>query len=181
MLIKSIANLVENLSSETKKSVELDYAEFNGDDIPGKYRLLVKDILIQLVRNSLVHGIETDAERSGLKKDRKSTIRIATSLADGRFKIFYRDDGRGIQLEKLVAKARESGKWKESEIRNWDKNKIAAMIYESGISTSEKPSLHAGRGVGMDIIKQKIDSHHGEIKLDFEKDKFTVFQISLPV
>jgi putative methionine-R-sulfoxide reductase with GAF domain/signal transduction histidine kinase len=180
MLVKSINNLIQTLSHDLNKEVRLIHKDFEGEIIPYPYRLLVKDILIQLVRNSMTHGIESPKEREKNHKSRKGSIEISTELSDSKFSFRYTDDGRGLHIGKLKEKAIASQKWTVSEIDQWDEKEIAGTMFEPGISTSETTDLVAGRGVGMDIIRHKVESHNGEILVDYQKGKFIVFTVVLP-
>ena len=94
--------------------------------------------------------------------------------------IKVRDDGRGNQIDKLRKRLLSSKKWTEDQLNQWDDNKIADLIFEQGITTSEKANLIAGRGVGMKIIKEKVNQLNGKIDLNFEAGNFTEFIIELP-
>ena len=181
VLVQSIGNLITNLASELQKEILFVHTDFKGDDIPGKYWLLVKDILIQLVRNSLIHGIENPDERKKLKKKTTGVIEISTFLNNGYFELTYRDDGRGIQFDKLLRKASNLKRWPESELKSWNHDKIAEIIYEPGISTSDNPNLISGRGMGMDSIRKKVVAQGGQIVLDSKEGKFISFNIKLPL
>jgi two-component system chemotaxis sensor kinase CheA len=148
--------------------------------IPNKYHLLIKEVLIQLVRNSISHGIELPEERKRIKKPPFGKIEISTFKRNGSVGFRIRDDGRGLQIEKLRQKAIQSGKWKDEEIKNWNEQQIAELIFASGITTSDKVDMVAGRGVGMDGVKHRIQEHQGEIRVSFNKDQFCEFEIILP-
>lgn len=181
LLVQSIDKLIKNLANELDKKVSLVHEKFNGEEIPGKYWLPVKDVLIQLVRNSLKHGIENSKVRIAQKKPALGRIEISTSLKDRSFELNFRDDGCGLQIDKLRQSAKSSGQWESEEIDNWNEKQIAATIYEPGISTSKEFDLIAGRGMGMDIIKQKVDKHKGSISIDYEAGKYTQFKIAFPL
>ena len=85
-----------------------------------------------------------------------------------------------MQIGKIKEKLKKSGKWPVEEIDKWDDKKIAEAIFESGISTSESTDIVAGRGVGMNIIYQKVKSHRGKIDIAYEKGKYVEFTVSLP-
>ncbi len=180
ILVRSIENLIETLSQDLKKEVELDHKKFKGESIPYEYRLVVKDVLIQMVRNSLKHGIETPEERLQANKPKKGVIKISTIQNKDSFCFRFRDDGRGLQLNTLKEKALASGKWSKSEIRNWTDTEIANTIFEPGISTVASADLVGGRGIGMDIIKQKIKSYKGEILFYYAQNEFLEFEVILP-
>ena len=92
-----------------------------------------------------------------------------------------KDDGKGIQIDKLKEKAKSLGRWSDDQIKKWNREKITNLIFESGISTFEKSNIVAGRGVGMQIIKQKVDKRSGRLAVDFEEGKYCEFTISLPL
>jgi len=180
MLVRSIENLVKRISKEYKKEVQFVHENFRDENIPYQYRLIVKDILIQMARNSLKHGIEKPEEREKCGKSRSGLIEIATHSNNGTFRFKFRDDGRGLQTAKIKEKLKNSGKWRVEEIEKWDEKKIARTIFESGISTSDSTDIVAGRGVGMNIIYQKVKSYKGKIDIGYEKGKYVEFTVSLP-
>ena len=181
LLIKSLNNLVSQLSEDFGKDVVLNSDKFSGEDIPYHNRLLVKEILIQLIRNSISHGIEDPGIRNKAGKKTRGTIEIETSNDKNFLKLCIRDDGMGLQIEELRRKAIESGKWSKDEVEKWSEARVAACIYEQGISTSSDVNLISGRGVGMDIIKQRIKNHQGQIRVTFSKGKYCEFIIILPL
>jgi tetratricopeptide (TPR) repeat protein len=181
LFIQSIQNFIENLAKDLGKEIKFIHNKFDAGVVPYHYRLLSKEILIQLARNSVFHGIESADERIKLNKEPYGTIEISSFIKNNKFGFTFRDDGRGLQIEKLRKKAKEFGKWDNAEIDRWDDKQTADVIFTQGISTSEKAELAAGRGVGMDIIKQKLRKNDGQIKTSFSKGKFCEFEISLPV
>ncbi len=179
-LLKSLENLIDDFSNDINKKIKFDYKNFKTNLIPAKYHLLIKEALIQLVRNSISHGIETPEERKKLKKPQYGIIEVSTFRTNGIVGIRLRDDGRGIQTEKLKEKALQSGKWKADEINNWDDEQLAKLIFLSGITTADKIDMVAGRGVGMDGVKHRIQEHKGDIHVYFSKGKYCEFEINLP-
>jgi PAS domain S-box-containing protein len=179
-LVKSIENLVRKISKDYHKEVQFAHEDFKGENIPYQYRILIKDILIQLARNSLKHGIEMPEEREKCGKNRSGLIEIATYTNNGTFRFKLRDDGRGLQIGKIKERLIQSGKWRAEEIDKWNERKIARMIFESGISTSDSTDIVAGRGVGMNIIYEKVKNHKGKIDIAYEQGKYLEFIVSLP-
>lgn len=179
LLIKSIQNLISNLAKDLGKEVDFIHENFEAMSLPYRYRLLVKEILIQLVRNALHHGIESPKERKKLKKKPRGKIYLSSQLTDDQFTFRFRDDGRGLQIEKLRERAIESGQCSEKEIEAMNNQEIAELIFLPGVSTEENATIHAGRGVGMDLIRKKIDKASGTIDVDFEENSFCEFTISL--
>jgi streptogramin lyase/signal transduction histidine kinase len=180
LFITSLQNLTNSLSSDLDKHIDLIHDKFDAGAIPYRFRLMMRQILIQLIRNSVYHGIEDSSEREKAGKDPKGRIEITTKVNDDSFELRINDDGRGLQIEKLREKARGSGKWSESDIASWGDEKVAETIFSSGISTIESANLIAGRGVGMDSVKDKITQAGGDIALKFEEGKFCEFIIMIP-
>ncbi len=181
LLIRSIKNLVDHISKDALKDVGLYHSGFSGNDIPYNYRILVKDLLIQLVRNAVSHGIEMPEDRKKLKKDAKGKIQISTAIKDQKLEITVKDDGQGIQISKLKKSVIDSGKFKSEEIDKMSEDQVRDLIFLPGISTTSNIDLASGRGVGMDIIKQKVNQHKGHIKIDSLAGKYCIFKIDLPL
>ncbi len=180
-LVKSLQKLVAKLSGEYDKKVNLVTDNFKGEIIPNYHRLLIRDILVQLVRNSMHHGIEQAEEREKAGKDALARIKIENYQQNGSLCLVFEDDGRGLDLQGLSKKALELGKWQKEEIENWDKQALSEIIYAAGVTTSKHATLEAGRGVGMDIIKNKIKQYEGSIAVDFKEGEYCRFSITLPL
>ncbi|MDO8454103.1 MAG: Hpt domain-containing protein, partial [Sulfurimonas sp.] len=140
-------------------------------------RVLIKDILIQLVRNSLAHGIESFEERRGMGKHEKGVITLETHSQEGVFTLIYEDDGRGINVQKLKLKAIEQNILSSEDAKNMTHKELAELIFVSGLSGASNISMLAGRGVGMDLVRDKLSKHEGSIDVVFEKECFTRFTI----
>ncbi len=181
LLIKSLNNLVSQLSEDLGKDVVLKSDKFSGGDIPYHYRLLVKEILIQSIRNSISHGIEDPGIRNKAGKKSSGVIEIETSKDKNFLKLCIRDDGVGLRIEDLRRKAAESEKWSKKDVDKWSEARVTECIFEQGISTSSDVNLVSGRGVGMDIIKQRIKRHQGQIRVTFSKGQYCEFIIILPL
>jgi chemotaxis protein histidine kinase CheA len=180
VLLRVVKNLIKNLEDSTKKKVELIYNNFDGVSIPYKCRLELKDILVQLTRNSFFHGIELAAERQKAKKEKLAQIVIETFNEEGSIGFNFRDDGRGLQVENIRKAALNTGKWKKSEIDSLDEEKIKDLIFVPGVTTASTANTTAGRGIGMDVIKQMVDKLGGSIRVNTETGIFTEFTICFP-
>ena len=180
LLFNSLVNLVKKTSAQYNKEVNLDYSNYNASIVPHQHRLLIRDILVQLIRNSVYHGIETAEERLSRKKEKQGTIYISDTMDGKWFVLNYKDDGRGIQTEKLRAAALKSGQFSSSEIKKWSEQKLAELIFRPGISTTETADMSAGRGMGMNIIKEKTEKISGSIELNYKPGSYTQFIIRMP-
>jgi HPt (histidine-containing phosphotransfer) domain-containing protein len=180
LLVKAVESNVQKLAGELNKKAELNYDGFDPEIIPAAHRKLLKDILIQLTRNSLSHGVESPEDRKAAGKNETGKIQLATRKTGTGLELIFRDDGRGLLIDKLRRKAIESGKYKPEEVAQWDAGTVAGVIFIPGISTADQATLNAGRGIGMDIIKEKVHSLGGKVELSFEAGKFCEFKIFLP-
>jgi Amt family ammonium transporter len=180
VLLTSLENFVKMTARELNKDVYLCHKKFKSDLIPFKYRILVKEILIQLIRNAVYHGIESPEERIDHKKVKDGKIEISTVIDNNTLLFKVHDDGRGIQIDKLKNLAIKSGNWKEKDIDRWDDKKTADMILCQGVSTSENADIIAGRGVGMSIIQEKLAKNNGSLLFDFKPGEFCEFTVALP-
>lgn len=179
-LLQSLENLIKDFSNDLGKKIKFDYKKFESYIIPEKYHLLMKEVLIQLIRNSIAHGIESPEERKKLKKPQIGKIEISTFKKNGTIGFSLMDDGRGLQLEKLKKVALKSGKWNKNEIDSWSNSRIEELIFYPGITTSDKVNMISGRGVGMDGVKHRITEHKGDIFVRSEANKYCEFEICLP-
>lgn len=178
-LLKSIKNLIKSLSIDMGKKVGLESKNFDIEKVPHKYRLFVKEVLIQFIRNSMAHGIEKEVERKKSGKPDEGKIEIITSIDQDCFKFIYRDDGCGLKLEKLKEKAQElfgaNGK------KNLTEDDIYSVIFHSGVTTTTTSDHISGRGVGLDIVKSKIDEFGGIISINSKQGQFCEFAVELPI
>ena len=142
---------------------------------------MIRDILVQLVRNAIVHGIEPSEDRLKKGKSDSGNIWISADVINDTFTMSLKDDGKGLDLELLKAKALETKKWNKIDINKMDDHQVGEFIFEPGISTVKTADMGAGRGVGMDIIKKKIDKAGGSITFETKPDSFTLFVIEIPL
>lgn len=176
-----LPEMVEKISSDTGKKVDFVMSGLIESDLGDDYRGFVNDISIQLIRNSVVHGIEASADRK--KKFKNETGRIdlrVAKLSDGSVELTLRDDGKGLDLDKIRKKVVELGQATEEEVANWPENKIVNMAFQTGFSTADETTMHAGRGVGLDVIRERVKELGGKLRLRQMAEKFCQFEIILP-
>lgn len=182
-LIESVGELAMTLAKHTGKSVRICANDFDSRSLPPDRRLAVKDVLVQLVRNSLAHGIETPDEREAAGKARVATIDIRpiADLEAGAFGFTYRDDGRGLDAARIRRRAVASGLLSEGAARAADDSDVAGFIFTPGFTTVEALAGEKGRGLGMNVIKQRIvDDCGGEIEVDSDPGFFCEFAFRIP-
>ncbi len=172
--------VVRDLSRELRKEVKLI---IEGEDTELDRSIVeeIGDPLVHLVRNAIDHGIEPPEEREILGKPRQGTVRLAAYHEGNHIVIVIEDDGRGIDIEKIKAKALEKGLVTESELSRMNEKDILNLIFLPGFSTAEKVTDVSGRGVGMDVVKTNIEKLNGTIDIHTELGKGTQFIIKIPL
>ena len=133
--------------------------------------------LEHLLRNSIAHGIEPDDARTAAGKPEAGEIVIEVRQEGNEVVVGITDDGAGLDIARIRARAVEKGLMREGEV--FSDAQIADFIFRSGFSTAERVSAIAGRGVGLDVVRNEISSLGGRIEMDFERGKGTRFTIYL--
>jgi two-component system chemotaxis sensor kinase CheA len=172
--------LVRDLSTKLSKHVDLQ--------LVGKETELDRtvvdslgDPLVHLVRNSLDHGLEPPAERVAAGKPETGILEISARHAGGNVVIEVRDDGRGIDPQRVARKAAEKGLISDDAVESVDMARAAELLFHPGFSTAEVTSDISGRGVGMDAVRTSIRELGGEVILTSEHGRGTTAQIRLPL
>ncbi|MHB8623689.1 MAG: chemotaxis protein CheA [Sulfuricaulis sp.] len=173
-----LPRLVHDMSQKLEKNVELIiHGEQTEIDKTVIDRLI--DPLLHLVRNSLGHGIESPAERVAAGKPEKGTIELKAYQKGGNVVIEIRDDGRGLQHERILSKAVERGLIAPDS--KLSAQEIAELIFLPGISTADSVSDVSGRGVGMDVVRSNIRSLGGSVEIASQSGGGTCFTVRLPL
>jgi len=179
LYIQSLENLLKRTARSLKKNVKFKHNNFNPAIIPYEYRLSIKEILLQLIKNSIYHGIEKAGERVRCNKEPFGTIEMVSSLKNNFLEIKFSDDGKGLQINKIRQKAKVSSKWCKDDVDNWSKKQVMKTIFSQGITTSEKTDFMTGRGVGLDVINDKVNKFNGQIDVKSAEGKYCKFIITL--
>jgi two-component system chemotaxis sensor kinase CheA len=172
--------LVRDLSSKLGKQVDL---VLTGQDTELDRTVIdaLGDPIVHLVRNALDHGLESAEERVAAGKPPTGTIEIAARHAGSSIVISVRDDGRGIDPERVARKACERGLITAAAIAAVDHARAAELLFTAGFSTAETTSDVSGRGVGMDAVRSAIRGLGGEATLQPQPSGGTVAEIRLPL
>ncbi|KXK00735.1 MAG: chemotaxis protein CheA [Acidobacteria bacterium OLB17] len=137
--------------------------------------------LLHLLRNSVVHGIEPPDQRRLVGKREKGSITVKVRSADGVVLISVEDDGRGILAETLKQRAVKNGVLSYEDAAKLSETEAQQLIFAQGLTTSEKVSLNAGRGVGMSIVKESVENLEGSVEVMSEPLKGTRFVLRVPI
>jgi chemotaxis protein histidine kinase CheA len=177
-LTHTLNQLAERLAHDHRKRFKLQLSGLTA--IPRAYVPTLKDVLIQMLRNSAVHGIETTDVRRAHTKDDVGAVRIDFRKSADGFELMFEDDGAGLLPEQLKAAAVRKQIVTQAEADAMDTRAAMALIFRPGFSTQEHVSMDAGRGVGMDVVAKSVYAIGGKIGVTTNPGKFTRFKVSLP-
>ncbi len=178
-IFNKFPRMVRDLARKLGKKVELI---IEGHDTELDRTILdeISDPLVHLVRNAVDHGIEYPEERKLAGKSEVGKIIISARRERNNVIIEIEDDGRGLDTEKIKQKAIEKGLISPSEVESLSEEDLKMLIFTPGFSTKDTVTEISGRGVGMDVVKTKVEKLGGNIKLFSEKGKGTKIRITLP-
>lgn len=173
-----VPRIVRELESETGKRVRLD-VDGEGTELDKTVVERIGEPLTHLIRNAIDHGLETPEERIAAGKPAEGVVRLSAEHRGGRILICVSDDGRGINRERVFAKAAERGliapdaQLSDEEIDN--------LIFAPGFSTAQVVSNISGRGVGMDVVRQNVQALGGRISISSRPGHGSTFTLALPL
>jgi chemotaxis protein histidine kinase CheA len=166
-------DLAQRLGKEVEILISADKIELSSEKLK-----IVFDALLHLVRNAVDHAVEKPEERRAKGKERRGKIEILLKAAENGFELSVRDDGKGIDLEKIRAKALERNLLPDAQILTG--TEMLDLIFLPEFSTRERVSEISGRGVGLDAVKNLIENAGGKISVESVQDAGTTFEIFLP-
>jgi two-component system chemotaxis sensor kinase CheA len=177
---QKLPRIVRDLSGELAKQIEL---EMHGADTELDRQVLdlIKDPLTHMVRNSADHGLETPAERLACGKPEQGTIRLSAYHEGGHIIICIADNGRGLNTERIKAKAVAGGLVTESDLEKMTEAQIHKFIFAPGFSTAASVTSVSGRGVGMDVVRTNIDQIGGTIDVKSVAGQGSSVTIKIPL
>ena len=179
-LFRRFPRVLRDAARFEQKDVEL---VLRGEDTDLDKSILdsLAEPLTHLVRNAVAHGIEIPEVRKAAGKPEKGTVLLNAYHQGNQVVIEITDDGRGIDRQKVVAKAIEKGVVTQEEVARLNETDALNLIFQAGFSTVDKVTEVAGRGVGMDVVKTVMERLKGTVSIQTELGKGTTFQLRLPL
>jgi two-component system chemotaxis sensor kinase CheA len=177
---QKLPRIVRDLAHELGKHIEL---EQHGAETELDRQLLdqIKDPLTHMVRNSADHGLEMPAARRAAGKPEKGTIRLAAYHEGGHVIVEIADDGRGLDVSRIKAKAVENGLCTEADAARMTDAQAFRFIFQAGFSTAQQVTSVSGRGVGMDVVRCNIEAIGGTVDVRSKRGEGTTFTIKIPL
>jgi len=175
---QKMVRLVRDLAKKSGKQIGL---KMLGEETEIDRNMVdeIYDPLVHIVRNSCDHGLELPEDRRKMGKAEKGLVTLNAYHKGGNIVIEIKDDGRGLNRDKIVKKAVEKGLVKTGE--NLSDQEVFVLIFQAGFSTADKITDVSGRGVGMDVVKRVIDNMRGKLEVNSEPNKGTVIWLKLPL
>ena len=179
-LFERFRRVLRDLSVGSSKEVALD---IRGESTELDKRMVdeLSDPLIHLIRNAVDHGLEDAEERQGLGKPRTGKVTLCAAHRGNRVLITVADDGRGLNVDRIREKVVSNGLLTASQAEALDPTEVIPYIFHPGLSTASTVTEISGRGVGMDIVKDRIEQLSGSVSVRSEAGQGTRFEIRLPL
>jgi two-component system chemotaxis sensor kinase CheA len=141
----------------------------------------ISDPLIHIIRNAVDHGFETTAERKAVGKPEHGKLILEAYQESNHIVIEITDDGRGIDPERIKAKALEKGLLTEDDLQRMSNRELLRLTLMGGFSTAEQITKTSGRGVGMDVVKRNIEKLNGTVEVESEPGQQTQVRLKIPL
>ena len=179
-LFSALPRMVRDTAGELGKQVTL---RIDGADVELDREMieLMRDPLVHIIRNAVDHGIETQAERRAAGKPDAGQLVVSARQSGNQILIEVADDGRGIAIERLAAKAAAQGLFTASELAGMDTAAKLALIFHAGLSSRDTVTAISGRGVGMDVVRANIEHIGGRVHLNNQPGKGLSIVIYVPL
>ncbi len=175
-----LSMLASDIARDTGKSVELAVQLDTLPQLPASLQQTVKDICIQLLRNAVVHGIEASSQRVTLGKSVAGQIQMNLLTGEGHWLLNVRDDGAGLSAPRIRERLVQLAWYSAEQVKSMEDKTVIAHIFKPGFSTAANEgaaSLHAGRGVGLDLVQAKAKQIGAQIGLGSVPDQYTEFRV----
>ncbi len=179
-LFSNLPRLVRELAAELDKRISL-ITEGSDTELDRQLIELLRDPLTHMVRNCADHGVETPEERRAAGKREVGVIRVRASHETGHINIEISDDGRGLDVARIRAKALTLGLATQDELARMTNDLVCRFIFAPGFSTASRVTSISGRGVGMDVVRENIESIGGAISLSTTFGVGTTFSLKIPL
>jgi two-component system chemotaxis sensor kinase CheA len=179
-LFRRFPRMVRDVAKQCGKDVEL---RLSGQDTDLDKGLLdgIAEPLTHLVRNAVSHGVESAEERARVGKPAQGTIHLRAYHQGNQVMVEISDDGRGIDVQKVKARALQRGLWNEQESGTLDEATALNLIFRPGFSTADEITEISGRGVGLDVVQSILQRLKGTIQIETRPGQGTTFRLCLPL
>lgn len=179
-IFNRFARMVRDVSVSLGKEIKLDFLD-SGIELDRTVLDAITDPLLHMLRNAVDHGIETPENRKMMGKQAVGTIQLSAMRVGDRVEIIIEDDGKGIDMEAIKAKALEKGIIAEEEAPRMTDEEVIALLGTPGLSSAKTVTDISGRGVGMDVVMTQVENVGGQVKIRTVKGMGTKITLTIPL
>jgi len=173
----ALAKLAHDVAADSGKKVQAMVRIGSQSELHETTATLLREIAVQLVRNAVVHGVETPQVRAAAGKPDEGKIEVQLVRGDAEWTLAVRDDGAGLSAARVRRKLLDLGWYTAQQLDSFDDRQIVSHIFKPGFSTASGTSMHAGRGVGLDLVQSNVQKLGARILLSSTPGEFTEFKI----
>lgn len=172
--------LAQNVGRSCGKRVSLNLQKFDISEVPPKMQIKIQDIVIQLIRNAITHGIELPEHRERIGKMVEGCVWVITKRSKNSFLVAVRDNGHGIDLEAIRKRLVLKYNYDVPKVAKMPKEVLVQSLFLPGFTTLTDRQQHAGRGVGLDLVRDHAKSLGGRVEVSYKENQFTQFIVQIP-
>jgi len=173
----ALARLSREVAASAGKQVQPVVRMGSQTDLEPQVRDLVREIAVQLTRNAVAHGIEPPAQRVVAGKEAAGKVEVQLLRGETDWTLSVRDDGCGLSADRVRRRLVELGWYTAAQLESFDERQVIAHIFKPGFSTAGEVSVHAGRGVGLDVVQANVQRLGARMMLSSTPGQFTEFKI----
>ena len=173
----ALAKLAQEVAADSGRKVQPLVRMGSQSDLDEASGSLVREIAVQLLRNAVIHGIETPLLRKAANKDEEGKVEVQLVRGETEWTLSVRDDGAGLSAARVRQKLLDLGWYTAAQLDSFDDRQIVSHIFKPGFSTAGGVSMHAGRGVGLDVVQANVQKLGARMLLSSTPGQFTEFKI----
>lgn len=178
--LQRLGALAEDLAGELGREISIERTTMPLSEMPAALDLLLREAAPQLIRNAIVHGLETPDERRQLGKPANGLIRMVVARDEpGKLRFSIEDDGRGLSAARLRPLIAERGLMSPARLAAASDEEILATLFEPGFSSLDGVHLHAGRGDGLAVVKDVVQRIGGRLRISTRPGRYTCFTVQI--
>jgi two-component system chemotaxis sensor kinase CheA len=179
--VNALRQAGERVAKDENKKLDFIVEAFDKEALDRGPQRVMKDILTQLIRNSVHHGIEMPKERKRLSKSETGIIKLSITIKNSMINMRLSDDGKGLDFDFIAQQAKSQGLLNNIPAEKIDRQFLSNIIFSPGFSTSETEDIHAGRGIGLNLVKDRLREVKGKIGIQSKKGQGLTFDIQIPL